>query len=241
MQKEREHYYLEKAQAAYPDLPQGTAMSTESPDFLFQSESKLLGIEITDFVRRVKRDSPLSLRTVENLHAMVALQAKAIFEAKYDIPLWIALHWDDRFRFSKKDVPRVASQLIDVIEKDIPREIYEGTSFNWDSHGDFPIFEALHRISVRRLKDRTKGVWAEVESGFIGGTIADIQEIVDAKEPKVQSYLTKCDEVWLLIIADGTHISSTLDFDVEPSATLHTQFARVLLYNGESKSVFRLK
>src|SRR5438132_1465747 len=60
-------------------------------------------------------------------------------------------------------------------------------------------------------------------------------------EPKVQSYLTRCDEVWLLIIADGAHISSTLDFDVEPSATLHTQFARVLLYSGDSQSVFRLK
>jgi len=89
MQKEREHHYLEKAQAAYPDLPQGNPMAAESPDFLFQNESRVLGIEVTDFVRRVKRDSPLSLRTIENLQAMVALQAKAIFEAKYDIPLWI--------------------------------------------------------------------------------------------------------------------------------------------------------
>jgi hypothetical protein len=241
MQKEREHYYLKKAQAAYPDLPPGTPTSTESPDFLFQNESRVLGIEITDFIRRVKRDSPLSLRTIEKLHAMVALQAKAIFEAKYNIPLWIALHWDHRFRFSKKDVPRVASQLVDVIEKDIPREIYEGTSFNWDSHGDFPIFEAIHRISIRRLKDRTKGVWAEAESGFIGGTMSDIQEVVEAKEPKIQSYLTKCDEVWLLIIADGAHISSTLDIELEPSATLRTQFERVLLYDGDSKSVLRLK
>lgn len=241
MQKEREHYYLKKAQAAYPDLPLGNPTSTESPDFLFQCESKVLGIEITDFVRRVKRDSLLSLRTIETLHAMVASHAKATFETKHDIPLWIALHWDDRFKFSKKDVPRIASQLVAVIETAIPRETYDGTSFNWDSHGDFPIFEAIHRISVRRLKDRTKGVWAEVESGFIGGAISDIQEIVDAKEPKIQSYLTKCDEVWLLIIADGAHISSTLDFDVDSRATLHTRFARVLLYNGESNSVFRLK
>jgi hypothetical protein len=241
MQKEREHYYLKKAQAAYPDLPPGNPTSTESPDFLFQTESKVLGIEITDFVRRFRRDSLLSLRTIENLHAMVALQAKATFEARHNIPLWIALHWDDRFKFSKKDVSRIASELVDLIETDIPRQTDAGTSFNWDSHGDLPLFDAIHRISVRRLKNRTKAVWAEVESGFIGGTIADIQEIADAKEPKVQSYLTKCDEVWLLIIADGAHISSTLDFDVESSATLHTQFARVLLYSGDSNSVFRLK
>src|ERR1044071_5249740 len=100
MQKEREHHYLKKAQAVYPDLPQGMPMSTESPDFLFQNESRVLGIEITNFIRRVNRDSLLSLRTVEKLHAMVAMQAKAKFEAKHDISLWIALHWDDRFRFS---------------------------------------------------------------------------------------------------------------------------------------------
>lgn len=120
MQKEREHHYLKKAQAAYPDLPPGSPMASESPDLLFAYESRVLGIEMTDFVRRIKRDSPLTLRTIESLRGMVASEAKSRFEAKHGIPLWIALHWDDRFIFSKRDVMRIASQLVDVIESDIP-------------------------------------------------------------------------------------------------------------------------
>jgi hypothetical protein len=94
---------------------------------------------------------------------------------------------------------------------------------------------------VRRLKDQAKGVWAAIEAGFIGGGISDIQAIVELKEPKIASYLSRCDEVWLLIVADGAHISSTLDLDIELDSTLRTQFTRVLFYDHVSKTVSRLK
>lgn len=48
-------------------------------------------------------------------------------------------------------------------------------------------------MDVRRLKDRATGGWAAIETGFTGGTITDIQAIVDLKEPKTTSYLARCD------------------------------------------------
>jgi hypothetical protein len=119
MRKEREVHYLTKAQAVYSDLPQGVPIHNESPDFLFRIGSTVLGIEMTEFVRRLKNSS-LTLRAVENLHAMVAHNAKVRFESKHGIPLWTGLHWDNRFKFSKKDVDTIASQLTALIETDIP-------------------------------------------------------------------------------------------------------------------------
>src|SRR5205085_9351282 len=160
MLKERELHFLKKARAIYPDLPQESPNLSEAPDFLFHTSSKLLGIEVTDFVRRLKKNSSLTLRTIESLHAMVANDAKATFESKYRIPLWTGLHWDNRYKFRKKDVKTIASQLTALIETDIPPAPYDGTTFDWDSHGDLPIFDAIHRVSVRRLKDRATSVWA---------------------------------------------------------------------------------
>jgi hypothetical protein len=240
MQKQRELYYLKKAQAVYPELPPGSPVPSESPDFLFRTDSRLLGIELTDYIRRLENSS-LTLRTIDSLHKMVAQHAKAKFESKHAISLWTALHWNDRFKFAKKDVGTIASQLTALIETDIPPVAYGGTTFDWESHEDLPIFDAIHRVSVRRLRDSATGVWAAVEAGFTGAGIADIQSVVDAKEPKIKSYLLRCDEVWLLIVADGTHISSSLDIEFEPSSTINTQFARVLLYNGASDVVSRLR
>jgi hypothetical protein len=104
-----------------------------------------------------------------------------------------------------------------------------------------PIFDAIHRVSVRRLRDRANGVWSAIEAGFIGGAITDIQAIVDVKESKINSYLSRCDEIWLLIVTDAAHISSTLKLKFEPGSAIRTQFERVLLYNGDSNSVTRLK
>jgi hypothetical protein len=240
MLKGRELHYLKKAQAVCPDLPQESPALSEAPDFLFHTSSKRLGVEVTDFVRRLN-DSSLTLRTIESLHAMVANAARAKFESKHRIPLWTGLHWDSRFKFRKKDVDGIASQLTALIESDIPPTAHEGTTFDWESHGDLPIFEAIHRVSVRRLKDRATGVWAAIDAGFIGGNMADIQAVVDLKEPKIRSYLSRCDEVWLLIVADGARISSTLDLESEPGSEVRTQFARVLLYDGDSNTVSRLK
>jgi hypothetical protein len=94
---------------------------------------------------------------------------------------------------------------------------------------------------VRRLRDGSKGVWTAIEGGFIGGAIADVQAVVDRKEPKTDSYLLRCDEVWLLIVADGVHISSTLDLEIQPGSIMRSQFARVLFYDGDSNTVSRLK
>lgn len=119
MLKQRELHYLKKAQAIYPDLPQESPTLSEAPDFLFDTRSKLLGIEITDFVRRLKNSS-LTLRTIESLHTMVANDAKAKFESKHRIPLWTLLRWNNRFKFRKIDVNGIASQLTALSKQIFP-------------------------------------------------------------------------------------------------------------------------
>jgi hypothetical protein len=172
---------------------------------------------------------------------MAAQNAKAKFESKHGVPLWIGLHWSNQFKFTKKDVDEIGSQLASLIESDIPKTPYAGITYDCESHGEVPIFDAIYRISARRLKDGAKGLWAAIEAGFIEATVADIQAIVAPKEPKVSSYLSRCDEVWLLIVVDGTHISSSLDLKFETCPVIHTQFTRVLLYDGFLGVVTQLK
>src|SRR5260221_6408038 len=138
MKKEREFDYLKKAQAVYADFPKSEPVLSESPDFLFCEGSKLLGIEILDYIRPMTSRA-ITLRTIENLHSNVAQSAKAKFESKHNAALHVHLHWHNRFKFTKRNVHDIASQLAALIESDIPMEKYDGTIFDSKLHDDFPI------------------------------------------------------------------------------------------------------
>ena len=241
MQKDEEEFYLGRARETYSEFPPSDPVRSESPDFLFPTPAGILGVEVTDFVRGLSSSS-VTMRTLDYLRMRVAVDGKTKFEAKHQIPLWVGLHWNDRYKFKKRDVDRIGSQLVSLIETHIPLAPYESVSFDIDdSDIEAPIFDALPRISTTRLKDGSRGSWAAMEVGFIGATAADIQAVVNQKEPKVSSYLSRCTEVWLLIVASGVHISSTVDFKRETGATISTRFDRVLLYDGVGHSVTRLK
>ncbi len=240
MKKEREVYYLSKARAVYPDLPSSTPIISETPDFVFVSDEGRLGIEIVDYIRGLS-SSAVTLRTLDNLRAKVTSDAQSKFEAKYGVPLWVGVHWNSRYKFTKRDVGLLGSKLAELVEKDIPSKSYEGSVFGIDDYEDEPIFDCVHKVSVTRLKHGSKGLWASIEAGFVGVGVDEIREFIRAKEAKVKSYLANCDEVWLLIVADGRHISSTIELKLDNLPAFSSGFARVLLYDGVANVVTRLR
>jgi hypothetical protein len=71
--------------------------------------------------------------------------------------------------------------------------------------------------------------------------VAELQAVVDHKETKIERYLQRCDEAWLLIVADGGHVSSSLELPPDSGSKLNTTFTRVLLYDGVVNAVTVLK
>ncbi len=239
MNKDRELYYLDRVRALYSDLPSSIPCVSESPDFVFDNGK--LGVEIVDYIRALSGPS-ITLRTIESLRAKVALDAQKKFFFKHSIPLWVGVHWNDRYKFTNRDVDLLGSRLAELIEQDIPNEPYQGTVFDitgrWENES---VFEMVSRVAVTRLKPESKGLWPSIEVGFIGIGIDEVAEFVKTKETKLGRYLANCDEVWLLIIADGRHISSSVELKADNSLALCSSFTRVLLYDAIVNAVTRLR
>jgi hypothetical protein len=93
------------------------------------------------------------------------------------------------------------------------------------------------------MRDERGSRWGVMSSGFISATIAELQGIIDLKNPKVPSYLTNCNEVWLCIVAEGAlDISGHISFAEEQlQHSYTTDFTLVLFYDRATRRVYQLK
>ena len=240
MRKELESFYLNMARNVYSGFPNIEPIDCEAPDFLFRKEKTVIGVEVTNFIRGLASAS-ITMRTAESLRERVAERAQRRFESRNQVALRVALHWNEQFRFSKKQVDPLSAELASLVESVTPSGVYEGAVCDANISGDLPIFCAVSRISIRRLRDESKGLWTAIEAGFVEVDIANLHGIVARKESKVDSYAEQCDEVWLLIVADSQHISSSLELKSKTGPALATRFSRVLLYNVVSDTVTQLR
>ncbi len=86
--------------------------------------------------------------------------------------------------------------------------------------------KALERVPLEEA--------ATIYPGFPSGNVIETK--------RAQGYLQDCDEMWLLIVADGRYMSSTgelLQEEVRVSQ-LQTAFQRVLFYDRWNKQVTSL-
>ncbi len=238
MNKAREEHYLQRVIQLSGNFPNVSPRQTEAPDFIFDGDVRI-GVELTDYIRPLVNAS-VTLRTVESLHERVAREGKRLFEEQHSVPLWVTMHWNSAYRLNKAEAHSLAAELASLIAQSLPDEPNGRVAIDEDTHGDLPIFRAIFRIHVRRLKPGMAGVWWPTEAGFVQVSGAEIQTILDGKEPLIKQYLEKCERVWLVIVADGMRISSTVELDLG-DYNLITSFERVYFYDGASNQVLQLK
>jgi len=238
MNKAREEHYLQRVIQLSGNFPNASPRQTEAPDFIFDG-NVCIGVELTDYIRPLVNSS-ITLRTVESLHERVAREGRRLFEEQHSVPLWVTMHWNPTYRLSKAEAQSLAAELASLIAQSLPDEPNGSVAIDDNTHGDRPIFRAIFRIHVRRLKPGTTGVWWPTEAGFVGVSGSEIQRILDGKESLIAKYLEKCDCVWLVIVADGIRISSTVELELGDQ-NLITSFERVYFYDGASGQVLQLK
>ncbi|MCA1576389.1 MAG: hypothetical protein LC794_03375 [Acidobacteria bacterium] len=117
-------------------------------------------------------------------------------------------------------------------------EIYESVTLEPDYRlriGDF-----ISRIGIKR-KHLGKNAWSNVEVGPAEAYAVELQGVISSKNEKIVSYLKKCSEVWLIIVADGQRISSSGELNMrERQARFTSEFKKVLYYYADSESVIEL-
>ena len=237
--KDREWYYLRRAMSVCDLFPSVEPTASESPDFLFELNGSILGIEMVDLIQPFC-GSPNFQRAAETLREKTMEDAKAVFETRHGFPMWVAGFWDDRFILTQRKTATLAERIAAAVAKHLPEETYGGFTLQWDELRHFQLEDALLQLHGSRLKPTTKSLWCCTEAGPLGVPVDAVQRLVDDKANKLNVYMKKCHEVWLLLVADSTHISSCVDFEDAPQITINSAFAKTLLYSEDSNAIMVL-
>ena len=237
--KDRERYFLERAKSAYADFPIGELLSTETPDFLVKTDCEVLGIELTNFIRW-QCGTGSELREIEMTHDRVVNSAQKKFERKWPVSLQVRFNWAPHPLSNRKEEQRITSEIVEVVNKFVSEEIYQPVILI-EELGRFYLGKFINRISILRKNPTSKSLWANTEAGVIGISISELQSVISDKENKINLYLQKCSSIWLLIVADGEHISSSSDLGEDVGSYIfRSNFDKVLFYDSFQHRVVEL-
>jgi hypothetical protein len=239
--KIRERKFIDEIAQIYSGFPAGEIVDTESPDFLIKQNSKVIGVELVDFVRgQVEGES--AERRNEILWQKVANKAKEIFKTKHDVPLLIYFRWNKRHFLRQAEISQLSNDVVRLVENHIPAQLFDNIRIGLDELDGTLLEQVCYSITITRVRDDKQSLWSFISSGWIAVQANEIQHLIDAKNSKAQEYLRRCDEIWLIIVADGRYITSNIDMPELTANNLYaSSFEQVLVYDRISKIVFPLK
>ena len=236
--KALERSFLAEIAAIYPDFPSGIITNTERPDFLVLGESYITGMEVVGYVRGQGHGGSVDRRN-ETLRQEIAEEARQVFESSHSDPLMVRFLWHSAQHLSKSDVPDIGASAAKIVGQNIPQSLFDSTRIAGNELVDTALQEFVSSISVTRV--RNQALWSSVDAGFVSVPASELQELLASKNAKVQDYLQRCDEVWLLIVADGRYISSTADLpeDIQ-QVHFRSAFRKVLFYDRPNQRIATL-
>ena len=239
--KALERYFLEEVAAIYPDFPSGTVIDAERPDFLVSSDSQFTGIEVVNYVRGQSAGGS-DYRRNEILWQQIADAARREFESNHVDPLMVHFLWHSNRYPRKVDVPLIAASAAKTVEKYMPQTLFERTQISGERFLDTKLCAFVNSIYVTRVRNVRQVVWSSISASFISVSANELRDLLASKNIKVREYLKRCNEVWLLIVADGKYMSSTGELLQEEARRTQVQapFQRVLFYDRPNNLITSL-
>lgn len=233
-----ECWFLALVQAAIADFPTGWIEKSESPDFVVRTEAKLLGIEVCRLVRTNREGASSTVQQeVQQRHTLA--NATNLARARGLPPLFVRVLFGSNPPIRSRR--EVAEQLVETVACMVPDTVDETATLrsSWRSPISPPHVRVLH---VTRIPPEHGHQWITAsggfpESGFQGGIGAAIED----KAGKLPSYLSRCDECWLIVGGDGRSAASSFEApDGFEPASIESPFARTFFVDGWSGAVIEL-
>ncbi|MBN1877048.1 MAG: hypothetical protein JXA33_22690 [Anaerolineae bacterium] len=228
--KKRERKLLEEFRKCYPD-------------FLVQTSSQVLGIELFEFHKKEKGERSSRIRQRESFHEQLAKCAQALFEAKYQIPLLVMLHGHGNQRSARPlELNDFADTIASLVEQHVPQIAFQDSRLDHRTLRDTPVARIVHSFTITRLRPEITGLWTFTETSWSETSFDELQQEITIKDAKLDTYLRQCSLAWLLIIVGGQSIATIVDFPRDlPQYPFQFRFERVLIYDRIKQTVVNLK
>jgi hypothetical protein len=235
--KALERYFIETLKRNLSDFPSGKIVDCESPDFLLQTSDRVIGVEVTRLYG-MDNESSVAPQLVENEHENVVMTAQSIAESNGLPPLMVDVYFDHKELITKSDRKLISEQLLAIVSHNIP-ELNKRTSI--ENNGQ-PFPAQVKAISIRRPRPLKSHLWQTAGGGIVNENFADqLQREIDKKNLKISEYRKRCDDCWLLVVADWTGPSAFFGISDEMrNIKYKALFNRVYFLEGGSEQITQL-
>jgi hypothetical protein len=245
-QRSWEQFHLDLFGRLQPEALPGVPVLADppAPDALLFLPDKTRGIELTTFLWDATSPTGSPARALHSLRKQVMEHAAQLWDSQQQPAVDVSLIWNVRQCLLGSDVKTVSEQLVDLIARHVP---------DIDAHLTIahpaPMWKELPKhtaaVFVARPAWLTKSIWDFSQAGSVPhlrDTFGRLQKILDEKDPKIPGYRKRCDEVYLLIVADGTTMQSlvVIDEDEVPIHSLVSSFDAAYFLSVTYQRVLKL-
>ncbi len=238
--KDYELFHLLQFKEVFNDFPVGEIVSSESPDFIVNTGSDKIGVEVTKIFKSPRSGEP-PVQAIEATCRKIAASASKICEEKKIPPLTVSLHFVRKQQILDIRRDQLSQQIADFVCNNIPlQNAYRSFHARFDG-SFFP--EHIHAITIGRFSALTKhhfnvpsADWAQKDFS------AEIQQAINSKNQKLINFNNSCSEHWLLVVSDGSGPSSFFDLSGGTRDVLYeSQFDRNFFMEAFSRIYWELK
>lgn len=237
--KSRELFLLERF---IPQLIEQVEYSLEQPDpplpdVIIEAGGRKIGIELTELIIN---DSE---KRKEVIQESVLKEAQKEFEERYALPLHVTVSFTDSLEDKGLKKKLVAEHLAEIIIHQISQikdelKNQESFSINLNRLNN----QYFHSISIFYLSKLTIPCWSPLNSFWVPELPhIYIQEVITQKSKKVKGYLSGCEEVWLLILENGSPSSYFDNYENVESIVFESAFSKTIIGRIPQEDLINLK
>ena len=182
-------------------------LDSERPDALL-TNGKVLGIEHTR-VFQPETETGLKIQHQESIRDKVISDAwKSYIEESNMNNLHVSVSFEDHYwvnipkeEFSGADIKTLSKSLLEVVMSNIPDK---GKVFELYKYAGDDLPKGLMTVTIVHSEKGGAVGWFRNTGGIVPHISSEhIQDIINSKNGKVKEYKHKCDEAWLLIVANN--------------------------------------
>jgi hypothetical protein len=262
--KERELFHLTRLMEADPRMRGGLLEADERPDAFLTKGGTRVGIEVTVF-HQPTPDGELPNQVNEARRATAVRRAMELHEARGGPPAELEVRFDLSHRItSKKEIVTTAEHLAAAILRlDVPIATHVIVANGWQTTAkEISAFTkqpaiivsgkaytalrlplGVREVVTYRHPEQVHRRWTAASDGPVTKcSPADLQGVIDRKEARRASYLSRCDQAWLVVVFDAYSLSVPVYFTALTTGHTYTSaFDRIVLFEPHTQRFAELQ
>jgi hypothetical protein len=197
---EKEQSFFESFKSLAQGVPQGTWERSEGPDYVLYTPTRRYGLEIKTLMVK-PTDGEISLAAIRRAQNESLNMASKLAEDRGIPPLEVEVG----FRNNRRTIhsKEVAQALVTFVESKLNHLDDAGHSYSTESGLPDIEWVSIQLGTVRGQKWLDYHRWRRDHLNLVNiDPIPLLEEAINKKQEKLQDYLAKCDECWLLVGVD---------------------------------------